>query len=77
MNLIVKRIATCAGTQPEIALTHQSCIIVIILFYHVQDKVTVSVTYTPISASRPRRLRMCPGERLHVTLIGRKIAAYA
>ena len=59
-----KCIVTYATPQHEISIVHQISLIVLILFYYKQDKLTVSVTHIPILASRPRRRRICPGGRL-------------
>ena len=49
----------------------------LILFYHIHGNETISVTYTPILSSRPRIWRICPGASVSVSLIVRRIAAYA
>ena len=64
MTLIINRIVTCGWPQYEISLTHQIILTVLILFYHIQVNVTVSVTYKPILANRSRRRRICTGVKL-------------
>ena len=44
-------------------------IIRISVCYHIPGKVTVNLTITPILASGPRGLRICPRQRLRTTLI--------
>ena len=74
LTLITKRIVTYARPQIEISLTHQISLIALILFCHIQGNVTVSGTYNPNFASRPRSIRICPGVRLQTTCIIRHIS---
>ena len=77
MTLINKRIVTYAWPQFEIALTHQISLVVLILFYHIQANVTVSVSYNLNRASWPKSRRTFQGVRLQVTLIITHIVAMA
>ena len=44
------------------------------VLYRILGQMTVNLTYTPILASWPRSLRICPGVRLQTTLIIRHIS---
>ena len=76
-TLIITHTVTYALPQFEISLTHEISLIVLILFYHTQCNENARVTNTPILSSRPRSHRICPGASLWMTLIFRRIAAYA
>ena len=77
MTLIIKRIVTYTWPQIGISLTHQIILTVLILFYHLQDNVTVSMTYTPIIANRPRAVVYVRETDCCLTLRVRHIVAYA
>ena len=69
VTLKVRHIVAYASPQFKLSLTHEVGLVVLILFYHIQGNVTVSVTYTLILARRPRSRSLCQGVRMQMTLI--------
>ena len=77
VTLKVRHIVAYASPQFKLSLTHEVGLVVLILFYHIQGNVAVSLSNNPILASRPRSRRICPGGRLQFTLIVKQIVTYA